>query len=78
MLFINEEIEYRVFQHQNHDITIYISKITDEIKESITKEFKQLANDLGFEIPAFKFLPYEYDFSRKLKRIERERAYAKS
>ncbi|CDR30469.1 putative adenylate-forming enzyme [Acholeplasma oculi] len=78
MLFINEEIEYRVFQHQNHDITIYISKITDEIKESITKEFRQLANDLGFEIPAFKFLPYEYDFSRKLKRIERERAYAKS
>ena len=72
ILFVEDIREYQVFQINNNLLEVAILNITEEQKELIKKEFSKLFNSLNIENVEIKFINYEIDKTKKLKRIVRK------
>lgn len=71
ILFIDNILDYKIIQKDYDNVLIKISKITKEQKESIYNEFLKLSKDKNFIMPQILFEDYDYDKTKKLKRVER-------
>ena len=72
ILFAGNITNYRILQTKDGNVTIF-ADIDDSMKEKVTKEFLQLAEDQKFKMPHLTFESYCYDETRKLKRVERQK-----
>lgn len=72
ILFVENIREYQVFQVNNNLLEVAILNITDKQKELIKKEFNKLFTTLNIENVEIKFIDYEIDRTKKLKRIVRK------
>ena len=72
ILFVENIREYQVFQINNNLLEVAILNITEEQKELIKKEFNKLFTSLEIENIEIKFINYEIDKTKKLKRIVRK------
>ena len=72
ILFVEDIREYQVFQINNNLLEVAILNITEEQKELIKKEFNKLFTSLEIENIEIKFINYEIDKTKKLKRIVRK------
>ena len=64
---------YKVVQEDNNNITIYLDNMNEKIKKQISNEFKILSERMKFVCPKIRFKKYEYNLSRKMKRVERKK-----
>ncbi len=71
ILFADGIGEYRVQQLSPYKILILADGLTEIAKRQITTEFEKLAKYYSFTVPDIEFQPYQYDISRKLKRVEK-------
>jgi putative adenylate-forming enzyme len=71
MMFVENINEYRVQQSAADEITIFMDIEGEATKEKIRAEFEELARDFAFPAPRLKFEAYEFDISKKLKRVEK-------
>ena len=71
LVYVPDITNYRVLQTDKSHIIVYIDNIDDDIKENITKEFKQLSERKKFKMPEIEFKKYETEKGRKVKRVER-------
>ena len=72
ILFVENIREYQVFQINNNLLEVAILNINEEQKELIKKEFNKLFTSLEIENIEIKFINYEIDKTKKLKRIVRK------
>ena len=72
ILFVENIKEYQVFQINNNLLEVAILNISDKQKDLIKKEFNKLFNSLNIENIEIKFINYEIDKTKKLKRIVRK------
>ena len=72
ILFVENIREYQVFQINDNLLEVAILNISDEQKELIKKEFNKLFNSLDIENIEIKFINYDIDRTKKLKRIVRK------
>ena len=72
ILFVEDIREYQVFQINNNLLEVAILNINEEQKELIRKEFNKLFTSLEIENIEIKFINYEIDKTKKLKRIVRK------
>ena len=72
ILFVEDIREYQVFQINNNLLEVAILNITEQQKELIKKEFNKLFTSLEIENIEIKFINYEIDKTKKLKRIVRK------
>jgi len=72
ILFVENIREYQVFQINNNLLEVAILNITEEQKKLIKKEFNKLFTSLEIENIEIKFINYEIDKTKKLKRIVRK------
>ena len=72
ILFVENIREYQVFQTSNNLLEVAILNITKEQKKLIKKEFNKLFTSLEIENIEIKFINYEIDKTKKLKRIVRK------
>ena len=78
LVYVDDILEYRVFQVSKQLIQIYIDTISDEIKNNIINEFNNLSVIKGFILPDITFEKYTKDNTKKMKRIERGFKYEKA
>lgn len=71
MLFTPNIMDYRIIQLNYDNVIIKISNLSKEQKRVILDEFVKLSKDKKFIMPQISFEDYEYDKSKKLKRVER-------
>ncbi|GHU61685.1 coenzyme F390 synthetase [Clostridia bacterium] len=71
LLFVDDVGEYRIQQRSTSEIAVLADDLSEEVKERIYNEFKKVSINFKFFMPHIVFLPYDYDLSRKLKRVER-------
>jgi putative adenylate-forming enzyme len=71
VLFADGVGEYRVQQISHAEIAVLADELSDDTKMQILQEFKKLAAHYRFCVPNILFKPYEYEGTRKLKRIEK-------
>lgn len=64
---------YKVVQGDKENITIYLDNMNEKIKKQISNEFKTLSERMKFECPKIIFEKYEFNLSRKMKRVERKK-----
>ena len=70
---------YKVVQQEDDTVIVYLDNMTERIKEQIREEFLSLAEKMDFVCPKLSFENFEYDPSRKMKRVERRvRQYEKN
>ena len=72
ILFVENIREYQVFQINSSLLEIAILNINEEQKELIRKEFNKLFSSLEIENIEIKFIDYNIDRTKKLKRIVRK------
>ena len=72
ILFVENIREYQVFQINSNLLEVAILNVSDEQKKLIKKEFNKLFNSLDIENIEIKFINYEIDKTKKLKRIVRK------
>lgn len=72
ILFVENVREYQVFQVNDKLLEVAILNIKDEQKELIKNEFNKLFTSLNIENVEIKFINYEIDKTKKLKRIVRK------
>ena len=72
ILFVENIREYQVFQINNNSLEVAILNITKEQKELIRKEFNKLFSSLEIENIEIKFIDYNIDITKKLKRVVRK------
>lgn len=72
ILFVKNVREYQVFQVNDKLLEVAILNIKDEQKELIKNEFNKLFTSLNIENVEIKFINYEIDKTKKLKRIVRK------
>lgn len=72
ILFVENIREYQVFQINNNLLEVAILNVNEEQKNLIRKEFKKLFTSLEIENIEIKFINYEIDRTKKLKRIVRK------
>ena len=70
ILFAGSITEYRIVQRTDGRITVY-ADICESMKQRVQEEFERLAEEKYFRLPEISFVPYCYDKTRKLKRVER-------
>lgn len=70
-LYVPGITDFRVVQHSPALLKVYTTPNTEAIRGAIKAELHNLATKLQYVAPAVEFHPYEPDFSRKLKRVER-------
>ena len=64
---------YKVVQEDKDNIIVYLDNINEKIKKQINNEFKTLSERMKFVCPNIKFEKYEFNLSRKMKRVERKK-----
>jgi len=64
---------YKVVQENKENITIYLDSLDEQIKNQICNEFNTLAERMRFVCPKINFEKYDFDFARKMKRVERKK-----
>ena len=64
---------YKVVEEDKNNITIYLDNMNEKIKKQISNEFKTLSERMKFVCPKISFKKYEFDLSRKMKRVERKK-----
>lgn len=64
---------YKVVQEDKDNITIYLDNMNEKIKKQISNEFKTLSERMKFVCPKISFEKYEFNLSRKMKRVERKK-----
>ncbi len=62
---------YKVIEDDEENITIYLDNMDEKIKKQIKEEFKVLSEKMKFVCPKIRFNKYEFDLTRKMKRVER-------
>lgn len=62
---------YKVVEESKDTITIYLDNMEGDVKEQIKEEFRILSEKMNFVLPEINFKKYEFDLSRKMKRVER-------
>ncbi len=67
---------YKVVQEDKENITVYLDNMNEEIEEQIKNEFKRLSERMKFKNPKISFEKYEFNLSRKMKRVERKKQTA--
>ena len=72
ILFVENIREYQVFQINSSLLEIAILNINEEQKELIRKEFYKLFTSLDIENIEIKFIDYNIDITKKLKRVVRK------
>ena len=72
ILFVENIREYQVFQINNNLLEVAILNVNEEQKDLIIKEFNKLFTSLEIENIEIKFINYEIDKTKKLKRIVRK------
>ena len=72
ILFVENIREYQVFQIDNKLLEVAILNVTDRQKELVKNEFNKLFTSLNIENIEIKFINYEIDKTKKLKRIVRK------
>lgn len=72
ILFVENIREYQVFQINDKLLEVAILNISDEQKELVKNEFNKLFTSLNIENIEIKFINYEIDKTKKLKRIVRK------
>ena len=72
ILFVENIREYQVFQVSDKLLEVAILNISDEQKELVKNEFNKLFTSLNIENIEIKFINYEIDKTKKLKRIVRK------
>jgi len=70
ILFAGNITDYRVVQMPDGDLTVY-ADINSVLQDRVREEFRKLAVDMKFVEPTIRFEKYDYDKTRKLKRVER-------
>ena len=64
---------YKVVEENEDNITIYLDNMNEKIKRQIKEEFKTLSERMKFVCPKISFKKYEFNLSRKMKRVERKK-----
>ena len=72
ILFVENIREYQVFQINDKLLEVAILNISDKQKELVKNEFNKLFASLNIENIEIKFINYEIDKTKKLKRIVRK------
>ena len=72
ILFVENIREYQVFQINDKLLEVAILNISNEQKELVKNEFNKLFTSLNIENIEIKFINYEIDKTKKLKRIVRK------
>ena len=72
ILFVENIREYQVFQINDKLLEVAILNISDKQKELVKNEFNKLFTSLSIENIEIKFINYEIDKTKKLKRIVRK------
>ena len=72
ILFVENIREYQVFQVSDKLLEVAILNISNEQKELVKNEFNKLFTSLNIENIEIKFINYEIDKTKKLKRIVRK------
>lgn len=63
---------YKVVEEDKNNITVYLDIINEKIKKQIKQEFSTLSEKMKFICPKINFKKYEFDLSKKMKRVERK------
>ena len=71
ILFVEGIQDYQVTQTEDGQVQVALSKCSPEIEEAIRNQFQVLADQKGFIMPTLTFIDYQWDTSRKLKRVQR-------
>ena len=71
ILFVEGIQDYQVTQTEDGQVQVALSKRSPEIEEAILNQFQVLADQKGFIMPTLTFIDYQWDTSRKLKRVQR-------
>ena len=71
ILFVEGIQDYQVTQTEDGQVQVALSKRSSEIEEAILNQFQVLADQKGFIMPTLTFMDYQWDTSRKLKRVQR-------
>ncbi len=64
---------YKVVQEDRENITIYLDNMNSKITKKIQEEFETLAEKMKFICPKIKFSKYEFNLTKKMKRVERRK-----
>lgn len=71
ILFAEDVGEYKVQQISNHEVTVLADDLNEKSKQQIISEFKKLAENYKIPVPTITFKPYEFDSTKKMKRVEK-------
>lgn len=71
ILYVPKIREYKVVQQSKTSVVFYLDNLGIDVRKKIRKEFTELSDRLGFVRPNIIFKTYKPDFSKKMKRIER-------
>lgn len=72
VIYVQGIKNYKAVQKDQDNITVYLDNMSENIKEQIIDEFKTLSEKMKFVCPKISFEKYEFNLSRKMKRVERE------
>lgn len=73
VIYAQDIKNYKVVQEDTDNITIYLDNINEKIKKQINNEFKIISERMKFICPKINFEKYEFDLTRKMKRVERKK-----
>ena len=71
ILFVENVGDYQVKQHSEKLVEVCLSRRDEQLETAITEQFRLLAQQKEFKAPEIQFSDYQWDTSRKLKRIQR-------
>ena len=71
ILFVENVGDYEVKQHSEKLVEVCLSRRDEQLETAITEQFRLLAQQKEFKAPEIQFSDYQWDTSRKLKRIQR-------
>lgn len=71
ILFVENIQDYQVTQLADGSITIALSHRTESMEQAIFAQFELLAQQKQFILPSIQFIDYQWDLTRKLKRVQR-------
>lgn len=71
ILFVENIQDYQVTQLADGSITIALSHRTESMEQAIFSQFELLAQQKQFILPSIQFIDYQWDPTRKLKRVQR-------
>lgn len=73
IIYAQDIKNYKVVQENQDNITVYLDKMNEKIKQQINNEFKELSERMKFVCPKISFEKYEFNLATKMKRVERKK-----